>query len=122
FVVKTLSEIRRYSYMCHHPHYRHSIFCILPPHVLIAIAKNGTPEQRQAAIDALNTDTTFRTYRMTFNFLGGPLGREDVTGGPPQKQRTIYNANNTETLPGQVVRSEGGAAVGDASVNEAYDG
>jgi Zn-dependent metalloprotease len=108
--------------MCHHPHYRHSIFCILPPHVLIAIAKNGTPEQRQAAIDALNTDTTFRTYRMTFNFLGGPLGREDVTGGPPQKQRTIYNANNTETLPGQVVRSEGGAAVGDASVNEAYDG
>jgi len=107
--------------MCHFPH-RHSIFCILPPHVLVEIGKNGTPEQRQAAINTLDVDTTFRTYRLTFNLLGGPLGRQDITGGPPVKQRTIYNANNTQTLPGQVVRSEGGAKVGDVSVNEAYDG
>jgi hypothetical protein len=33
---------------------RHSIFCILPPHILIAIAKNAaTPEQRASAVDAL---------------------------------------------------------------------
>ena len=70
--------------MCHHPH-RHSIFCILPPHVLVEIAKNGTSEQRQAAINTLDVDTTFRTNRMTFNFLGGPLGRQDVTGGTSQK-------------------------------------
>lgn len=107
--------------MCHHPH-RHSIFCILPPHVLVEIAKNGTSEQRRAAINTLDVDTTFRTNRMTFNFLGGPLGRQDVTGGPPKKQRTIYNANHSQTLPGQVVRNEGGAAVADVSVNEAYDG
>jgi Zn-dependent metalloprotease len=108
--------------MCY-PHHRHSIFCILPPHVLAQIAKNGTPEQREAAIHALNVDTTHRTNRLTFNLLGGPLGRQDVTGGLPKKQRTIYDTGNTETLPGRVVRSEGGAPVnGDPSVNEAYDG
>jgi Zn-dependent metalloprotease len=39
-----------------------------------------------------------------------------------QKQRTIYTANNQETLPGTVVRAEGAPATGDAAVDEAYDG
>jgi len=38
---------------------RHSIFCILPPHILIAIAKNAaTPGQRAAAVDAVRDDAT----------------------------------------------------------------
>lgn len=36
--------------------------------------------------------------------------------------RAISDAGNTETLPGRLVRSEGQPAVGDATVNEAYDG
>ena len=40
----------------------------------------------------------------------------------PQKQRTIYTANNVETLPGTVVRSEGSVPSGDVAVDEAYDG
>jgi len=39
-----------------------------------------------------------------------------------QKQRTIYNAHNSEILPGDVVRSEGGPPSGDQAVDEAYDG
>jgi Zn-dependent metalloprotease len=39
-----------------------------------------------------------------------------------QKQRTIYNAHNTETLPGDVIRTEGGPPSGDQAVDEAYDG
>jgi Zn-dependent metalloprotease len=107
--------------MCRTTHH-HSIFCILPPHVLINIAQNGTPEQRAAALEALGVDTTLRTHRMTFSLLGGPLGRQDVSGAAPAVQRTIYDAGNTQTLPGKTVRSEGGPAVGDISVNEAYDG
>jgi Zn-dependent metalloprotease len=107
--------------MCH-PHHHHSIFCILPPYILAEIAKNGTAEQRQVAVKALDVDATLRTNRITFNFLGGPLGRQSVTGAPPQKQRTIYDSDHTQTLPGKVKRNEGQAPVKDVSVNEAYDG
>jgi Zn-dependent metalloprotease len=102
--------------------HRYSIQCILPPHVLVEIAKNGTPEQRQAAIQALDLDSTLRSGRLTFNLMGGPLGRQDVSGAPPKKHRTIYDAKGAQALPGQVVRAEGQAQVGDASANEAYDG
>jgi Zn-dependent metalloprotease len=102
--------------------YRHSIFCILPPDVLINIAKNGTAEQRDGALQALDIDASFRTNRLTFNLLGGPLGRQDVSGAAPKVQRTIYDAGNTQILPGHTVRSEDTADVGDVSVNEAYAG
>ena len=36
------------------------------------------------------------------------------------KNRTIYTANNTNTLPGTLVRTEGGAATGDADNDNAY--
>src|SRR5258708_18910586 len=107
--------------MCLASH-RHSIFCILPPHVLINIANKGTPDQRESALRALDMDATHRTHRLTFNLLGGPLGRQDLSGGAPAVQRTIYDAGNGTVLPGTVVRSEGGAAVADNPVNEAYDG
>ena len=68
--------------MCDSAH-QHSIFCILPPEILANIAKNGTAEQRDAALQALSLDATFRTQRLTFNFLGGPLGRQDVSGAAP---------------------------------------
>ena len=102
--------------------HRHSIFCILPPDVLINIAKKGTAAQREAALESLGVDATIRTNRLTFNLLGGPIGRQDVTGASPKVQRTIADAGGTQMLPGKTVRSEGGAAVSDVSVNEAYDG
>jgi Zn-dependent metalloprotease len=107
--------------MCRTPH-RQSIFCILPPHVLLEIARNGTPEQRAAALEALGVDTTLRVNRMVFSLLGGARGRQDVSGASPQKRRTIYDAGQSQVLPGKTVRSESAAPVADASVNEAYDG
>src|ERR1700760_4381881 len=86
--------------------HRHSIFCILPPHVLVEIAKNGTKEQREAAVDALDTDHSIRTGRLTFTLLGGPRGREDVSGAAPKKNRTIYDAKGVQSLPGTMVRHE----------------
>lgn len=38
------------------------------------------------------------------------------------KQRTIFSANNDQTLPGVVVRAEGSPATGEPAVDEAYDG
>jgi Zn-dependent metalloprotease len=107
--------------MCRTAH-RHSIFCILPPDILANIARNGSAEQREAAIQALSLDTTIRTQRLTFNLLGGPLGRQDVSGAAPAVHRTIYDAGQSQALPGKAVRNEGSPAVADVSVNEAYDG
>ena len=43
--------------MHRHLGHRHSIYCILPPHLLRDIARTGTKEQRHAALEA---DITFR--------------------------------------------------------------
>src|SRR5262249_25732162 len=37
------------------------------------------------------------------------------------RSRSIYTAGNTDSLPGTLVRSEGGAATGDADADAAYD-
>src|SRR5690242_3076274 len=97
-------------YMCSH---RHQIFCILPPHILVEIAKNGTPEQRDFALRALDIDNSVRTSRLTFSLLGGLQVPhvEAAATATPQKQRTIYDAKHNQSLPGQLVRAEGQAEV-----------
>lgn len=54
-----------------------------------------------------------------------PLTRnagEPVIERPPNNlRRVVYDANNTESLPGGVARAEGDPPTGDAAVDEAYD-
>jgi Zn-dependent metalloprotease len=103
--------------------HRNSIHCILPPHILIELAKNGTPAQREMAVDALDLDHSLRTNRLTFSLLGGMKAAAGIAPATaPQVNRTIFDAKKTTGLPGQLVRSEGQAPTPDASVNEAYDG
>jgi Zn-dependent metalloprotease len=109
-----------HTHTCRHGH-RHSVFCILPPHVLREIARNGNPAQRNAALDALALDGTFRTQRLTFHLLGAAVG-PTAMAAPAQVHRTIYTADNSQELPGTPVRAEGQSPVSDASANEAYDG
>jgi Zn-dependent metalloprotease len=110
------------------PTNRHSIFCILPPHILINIAKNAeTAEQRAAAVDALSVDHTIRNERQTAALMGR-LQVEDLSSvsldaaGQPQNHRTIYDCSHSTSLPGRLVRGEGQDSVADESVNRAYDG
>lgn len=104
------------------PH-RHSIFCILPPHMLRSISENGTPSQRAAALQTMSTDQTFRSLRATQPMMAPPTQRRQIAmQAEAQKQRTIYTAKNTTNLPGDVVRTEGSAPSADVTINEAYDG
>lgn len=106
------------------PH-RHSLFCIMPPYLLAAIAKNGTAAQRAFAIDTLSADFSFRTFRATNAVAQAMSPRARIAtmpGTTPALKRTVYTARNQQTLPGDVVRAEGAAATGDAAVDEAYDG
>jgi Zn-dependent metalloprotease len=96
---------------------------ILPPHILRSIAEKGTARQRSLALRTLATDSTFRALRTSVQGKT-PVVRRRVSAlaTEGEKQRTIYDAHHTETLPGGVVRMEGSNATGDQAVDEAYDG
>jgi Zn-dependent metalloprotease len=110
--------------------HRHSIFCILPPHILRNIARNGTEGERQAALDTLAADSTFRTLRAirqaapvaTASPAAATLSAAVGTGMAKQRQRTIFDCHNTRRLPGDPARTEGAPTAGDSAVDEAYDG
>jgi Zn-dependent metalloprotease len=101
----------------------HSIFCVLPPYILRAIAQNGEPEQRRRALQTLSHDHTFRSLRATHRLFSDTHTRSLAWLGMDRTvHRVVYNAHNTTDLPGTVVREEGKDAVTDPAVNEAYDG
>src|SRR5947207_451002 len=89
------------------------------------IARNGSDEQREWALETLSRDHSLRTARLQ-NVLAGlePTVRADALAAatPGHEKRTIYDVKGTETLPGEVVRAEGGPKGGDDAANEAYDG
>ena len=109
--------------MCHQTTHHHSIFCILPPHILHEIAVNGDKQERAAAVQTLAADQTLRAIRTEINAAGGPKPSPSMLlSAEGEKHRTIYDARNTQGLPGVIVRAEGAAPTKDVAVNEAYDG
>lgn len=92
-------------------------FCtIIPPHMTDHIIKHGDDEMR---------DWTMETLRMTERFRGmrGIMGNMPALAvSTGQKRRTVYDARQGVTLPGRLVRGEGGRASRDIAVNEAYAG
>src|SRR5580704_15255289 len=97
--------------------------CILPPHILKEIARNGTVAQRNRALDAMTLANSVRSLRSTRAF-GEKHLQQRLLAQPtaPQKHRTIFDAKGTQNLPGAMVRAEGTSATADPAINEAYDG
>jgi Zn-dependent metalloprotease len=79
------------------------------------IIRNGSESQRNWALQTLILSEQLR-------------GRRDAIGGVAfmasagEKRRTIYDAKDSTTLPGVLVRGEGDPPSADVAVNEAYDG
>jgi Zn-dependent metalloprotease len=100
---------------------RHSIFCVLPPHILKSIVEKGTAEQRQNAANTLAVDNTLRAFRASARqFATAPS--VDALAQPGEKRCTIYDADHAQQLPGRRVRGEGDPPSADVAVNEAFDG
>lgn len=104
---------------------RHTICSVIPPYVLEAIAIHGDADQRAAAVSTLSVDHTLRAQRIQASFavavtpvVAGP----GLGGAAPQPHRTVYDAQGTHTLPGQLARAEGSPDVSDLDINQAYDG
>ena len=102
------------------------MLCIVPPHMLDEIVRNGTPAQKEVALETIAASERLRSHR---NVLSDRKAKEAAAGagafvgvGPAVKQRTIYDAKQGSQLPGTKVRGEGDPASTDVAVNEAYDG
>ena len=105
-------------------HNHHSIYCILPPHILTNIAENGTATQQEKARQTIVTTEQMRGKRRAMKSMTAlSIATLSIpVAGIANKLRTIYDAKNGSTLPGNVVRNEGEPAVADVAINEAYDG
>ncbi len=97
---------------------RHSIHCILPPHMLQAMAENGSPAQRELAIRNLSLSAEARGYRQGL----AEATKKAIAGVVSGKERIVYDAQNGSSLPGQLARSENSPPTGDLAVDEAFDG
>jgi Zn-dependent metalloprotease len=90
---------------------------IMPPFILREIMKNGTEDQREAALDTLLLSNAHRAIRQIA--ISGPTFFSPAGAA---LQRTVYDAHNTPNISeARVVRREGQSQVRDIAVNEAYD-
>ena len=103
---------------------RNPLHCIVPPHILDQVARNGSPEQRDWALDTLHHDNSLRAARLQAVLTMPPRQRavDALAPEPGTLRRTIYDAGETTQLPGTLVRAEGSDPTGDVAVDEAYDG
>jgi Zn-dependent metalloprotease len=105
--------------MCSCKH-RNPIHCILPPYILRKLAKDDTGKISDRALHTLSLDATFRIRRAV---APPPQSLRSVSPPDAKINRSIYTANSTQTLPGDLIRAEGAPPVqGDVAANEAYDG
>jgi Zn-dependent metalloprotease len=97
---------------------------IVPPYLLARIASVREPTFARAAAAARATLDATPPYRLSRSRLrlsideNGTITAE--TG--PAPDRTIWDAQERETLPGVRVRGEDDPATGDAAVDEAFEG
>ncbi len=98
-------------------------FCsrgIVPPHILEHLARSTDPELEQIAARALRTLAATERMRGHRHAIGAVAPLVVLPAGA--KNRSVYDAEHAERLPGKLVRTEGQPPVVDVAVNEAYDG
>jgi Zn-dependent metalloprotease len=109
--------------MCKMLH-RHSVLCVMPPHMLDHILVHGSQNQRRAAVLTKSVTSSLRYMRHTEQLLANQRAERDYadTAGSHKLKRVIRNSRNLEVAGGTIIRKEGQAAISDVAANEAYDG
>ncbi|HWZ44826.1 MAG TPA: M4 family metallopeptidase [Candidatus Saccharimonadales bacterium] len=97
--------------MCDHPR----VCYIIPPHILRHLTDSARGDLKAKMQQNMILSHGLRVRRSTFAEIG--LAAQSIG----ELNRTIYDAQNAEDVHGALVRSEGDDAIGDPSVNEAYD-
>jgi Zn-dependent metalloprotease len=105
--------------------HRCSLHCILPPGLLLKLARTGSDEVRETALRALALDHSFRQARAATSARQAlaPVRKLPGAGAAGSPQRHIYDQKDSDSQElGTLVRSEGQAAASDSAINDAYDG
>jgi Zn-dependent metalloprotease len=104
-------------------------FCeIAPPNLLLRIAEEGSPEQRDAALRTLAASVAVRAQRSALSealkSLNVGVAEVAFLAPQPDAELTVYDAENGDDvdLPGVRKRGKGDPPDSDVAVNEAYDG
>ena len=97
---------------------RNPIQCIIPPYITDKLVNSPDPQTRSRAIANLRAATKMRTARVAAQAM--PTLMAAMSPGH-NKHRLVYDAQQTDELPGTLVRAEGEPDVADVAVNEAYD-
>ena len=88
----------------------------VPPYLLRRVALwAGTRHASSSGRETLQVDDRLRARRES------QPGQMAAPRLPGVKKRVVHTANNDESLPGAVARSNGDPPVGDLAVDEAYD-
>lgn len=98
--------------------HRCSIQCIIPPYMTDHMAESPDPEIRRRACANLAAAASMRATRNLTRAMPFLMANSSPEA---KKNRLIYDAGNTDQLPGQLVRSEGDPKTKDTAANEAYD-
>src|SRR4051812_6832241 len=99
---------------------------IAPPDLLAYVIKEGDPQERDAALDAIAASAALRAQRQLVGRLMRTLDvdaqRLSLVPAISTSRRTVYDSQHggRTALPGKLVRSEGDPPASDAAVNEAY--
>src|ERR1044071_2989760 len=98
-----------------HPKDTTHICFIIPEYIHRKILEKGTRNQKNQAWKNLIMTEQLRGRRSVTGLMSSMFSVSN------RLDRTIYDANNQENLPGTLVRREGGKSKGGATVTEAYD-
>lgn len=98
---------------------RNPIQCIIPPYITDELLKSADPKIRSRAVAQTRSAARMRAFREAAQAMPTLMA---VTSPGKKKLRQVHDAKQSDQLPGTLVRSEGQAKVGDAAVDEAYDG
>jgi Zn-dependent metalloprotease len=100
---------------------RRSLACILPPDLLLSLARDAAPDERLAILQTLELDHSFRSTRAELAGRPGAAVAAAVGAGGNPVRRIYDQQHSTSSTPGKLVRSEGQPPVADISINQAYD-
>jgi Zn-dependent metalloprotease len=95
---------------------------VLPPDIVNRIIERGTPRQRERALRTLAIDHSLRSGRVgrASEVESGPQLIAAASSPAAVKRVTVYDAENTQRLPGRRVRGEQDPPTGDIAVDEAW--
>lgn len=98
---------------------------IVPPYLLAHLATVDDPRfsaAAEAARRSLRVDAPIRSLRSADDRPTARPTAPGVAGVAGVPRRTIWDADQLQSLPGRIVRTEGAPPVADVTVNEAYTG